>query len=99
MKFGLFVPQGWRHDLVGIDPEQHWGVMAGIAARADGHIDNVVIVLDANVRRRVIGRGSAIFFHCARADLGPTAGCVALRPADMRRLLARLTRDAAMIIA
>ena len=20
MKFGIFVPQGWRHDLVGIDP-------------------------------------------------------------------------------
>ncbi|MBK9475277.1 MAG: LLM class F420-dependent oxidoreductase [Tetrasphaera sp.] len=39
MKFGLFVPQGWRHDLVGIDPAQHWGVMAGIAARADGHAD------------------------------------------------------------
>ena len=29
MKFGLFIPQGWRHDLVGIDPAQHWGVMAG----------------------------------------------------------------------
>ncbi|MBD3781916.1 MAG: LLM class F420-dependent oxidoreductase [Micrococcales bacterium] len=36
MKFGLFIPQGWRHDLVGIDPEQHWGVMAGLARRADG---------------------------------------------------------------
>ncbi len=30
MKFGLFIPQGWRHDLVGIDPDQHWGVMAGL---------------------------------------------------------------------
>ena len=39
MKFGLFVPQGWRHDLVGIDPSQHWGVMAGIARYADGHED------------------------------------------------------------
>ncbi len=36
MKFGLFIPQGWRHDLVGIDPAQHWGVMAGLARRADG---------------------------------------------------------------
>ena len=26
MQFGLFIPQGWRHDLVGIDPAQHWGV-------------------------------------------------------------------------
>jgi F420-dependent oxidoreductase-like protein len=36
MKFGLFIPQGWRHDLVGIDAAQHWGVMAGLARRADG---------------------------------------------------------------
>jgi F420-dependent oxidoreductase-like protein len=36
VKFGLFIPQGWRHDLVGIDPLQHWGVMAGLARRADG---------------------------------------------------------------
>ncbi|MGL5816020.1 MAG: LLM class F420-dependent oxidoreductase [Phycicoccus sp.] len=39
MKFGLFVPQGWRHDLVGIDPGQHWGVMAGIARHADANPD------------------------------------------------------------
>jgi F420-dependent oxidoreductase-like protein len=39
MKFGLFVPQGWRMDLVGIDPSQHWGVMAGLARRADANDD------------------------------------------------------------
>ena len=39
MKFGLFVPQGWRMDLVGIDPGQHWGVMAGLARRADANED------------------------------------------------------------
>jgi len=35
MRFGLFIPQGWKMDLVGIDLEQHWGVMAGLARRAD----------------------------------------------------------------
>ena len=35
MRFGLFVPQGWRMDLAGIDPDQHWGVMAGLAERAE----------------------------------------------------------------
>jgi len=35
MRFGLFIPQGWRMDLVGIDPELHWGVMAGLAKRTD----------------------------------------------------------------
>jgi F420-dependent oxidoreductase-like protein len=39
VKFGLFIPQGWRHDLVGIDPAQHWGVMAGLARRVDGNPD------------------------------------------------------------
>ena len=37
MRFGIFVPQGWRMDLVGIDPAQHWGVMAGLARRADAN--------------------------------------------------------------
>ncbi len=35
MRFGLFVPQGWRMDLVGIAPEQQWGVMLDLAQRAD----------------------------------------------------------------
>ena len=39
MKFGLFIPQGWRQDLVGIYPAQHWGVMAGLARRVDGNPD------------------------------------------------------------
>ncbi len=39
MKFGLFVPQGWRMDLAGIDPAMHWGVMAGLARRADANPD------------------------------------------------------------
>jgi F420-dependent oxidoreductase-like protein len=37
MRFGLFVPQGWRHDLVGIDPAEHWAVMNGLAQRADAN--------------------------------------------------------------
>ena len=35
MRFGLFVPQGWRHDLVGIDPAEQWTTMSGLAAHAD----------------------------------------------------------------
>ncbi|WP_369054715.1 LLM class F420-dependent oxidoreductase [Kineococcus terrestris] len=34
-RFGLFVPQGWRHDLVGLDPADHWAAMSGLARRAD----------------------------------------------------------------
>ena len=35
MRFGIFIPQGWRFDLVGIDPERHWGVMHDLAQAAE----------------------------------------------------------------
>ncbi|MEW2501047.1 MULTISPECIES: LLM class F420-dependent oxidoreductase [unclassified Amycolatopsis] len=35
MRFGMFVPQGWRHDLVGIDPADHWTTMLDLARFAD----------------------------------------------------------------
>jgi len=35
MRFGLFIPQGWRQDLTGIDPREHWAVMHGLAQHAD----------------------------------------------------------------
>ena len=35
MRFGLFVPQGWRQDLTGIEPRDHWAVMSGLAKHAD----------------------------------------------------------------
>ena len=35
MRFGLFIPQGWRQDLTGIDTSQHWAVMSGLARYAD----------------------------------------------------------------
>ncbi|MCE1235346.1 MAG: L,D-transpeptidase family protein [Hyphomicrobiales bacterium] len=66
--------------------------------RRDDRLYDLVFVLDWNVRRRTIGRGSAIFFHCARETLEPTAGCVALRPADMRRLLPRLGAKTVLVV-
>lgn len=35
MRFGLFIPQGWRLDLVGIPVERHWPVMRDLARYAD----------------------------------------------------------------
>lgn len=31
MRFGAFVPQGWRMDLVGVPPEEHWPTMINTA--------------------------------------------------------------------
>jgi F420-dependent oxidoreductase-like protein len=35
MRFGTFIPQGWRLDLVGIDPAEQWSTMNGLARQAD----------------------------------------------------------------
>lgn len=35
LTFGLFLPQGWKHDLVQVDPVDHWSVMSGLARHAD----------------------------------------------------------------
>ena len=59
---------------------------------------DLVFVLDQNFTRRAKNGGSAIFFHIARPGLTPTAGCVAISAADMRRLAPRLARGAVMIV-
>ena len=59
--------------------------------RAD-QVYDLVVELDHNVRPRTARRGSAIFIHVARPGLRPTAGCVALPGASLRRLLARIGR-------
>ncbi|MCO5064390.1 MAG: L,D-transpeptidase family protein [Rhizobiaceae bacterium] len=59
----------------------------------DDHLYDACIVLDWNVRPRVRGRGSAIFFHLARPGFSPTEGCVAVSKQVMRRLLPLLGRQ------
>ena len=56
--------------------------------RADRLYD-LIIELDHNTRPRIAGRGSAVFVHIARPGFAPTAGCIALTPPALRRLLAR----------
>ena len=55
--------------------------------RADALYDIVGVLgwNDAPVER---DRGSAIFLHVARPDYAPTQGCIALREADLRAVLA-----------
>lgn len=65
--------------------------------RPDGLYD-VIGVLDYNISPRVLGLGSAIFFHIATETLGPTAGCVALRRRDMARLLPRLAEGVRIVV-
>jgi F420-dependent oxidoreductase-like protein len=46
MRFGLFIPQGWRVDLVGIDPVDQWAVMRDLAGYADGGVWDSLWVYD-----------------------------------------------------
>lgn len=55
--------------------------------REDGLYD-LVVTTSHNVCPRVKGRGSAIFIHVARDGFAPTEGCVALRLADLEKLVA-----------
>ena len=53
----------------------------------EDHLYDLIVEIDHNTRPRVAGRGSAVFIHMARPNRGPTAGCVALRAGELRRLL------------
>jgi F420-dependent oxidoreductase-like protein len=47
MRFGIFVPQGWRIDLVGIEPDRQWEAMVGLARRIDeGEVFESIWVYD-----------------------------------------------------
>lgn len=65
----------------------------------DDHLYDVVVVLDYNLSPPVRGAGSAIFLHLARADFGPTEGCIAVSHATMRRLLPHLGPETVIRIA
>lgn len=60
---------------------------------------DVVGIMDYNIRQRKIGFGSAIFFHLCSDEFESTAGCVALSASDMRKILPRLAKGAALVIA
>jgi L,D-peptidoglycan transpeptidase YkuD (ErfK/YbiS/YcfS/YnhG family) len=74
------------------DPNYNRPVRHPYAASAEhlwrqDRLYDLVLVVGYNDRPRRRGRGSAIFLHVAQDDLAPTAGCVALQAAHVRRLL------------
>jgi L,D-peptidoglycan transpeptidase YkuD (ErfK/YbiS/YcfS/YnhG family) len=66
-------------------------------SRADSLYD-MIVEIDHNTRPRVAGRGSAVFIHVAKPGLAPTAGCVALRPRDLKMLLGRMNSKTRILI-
>ncbi|UXS03161.1 L,D-transpeptidase family protein [Agrobacterium tumefaciens] len=66
-------------------------------ARTDSLYD-VCLVLDWNITSRRRHRGSAIFMHLIRPGFEPTAGCVAVRPRDMQRILTSMRKGSRICI-
>lgn len=64
----------------------------------DDNLYDLVVGLGYNDRPVRPGRGSAIFLHVAAPRLAPTAGCVALRAADLIRILPRLAAGAMLVV-
>jgi F420-dependent oxidoreductase-like protein len=46
MRFGVFVPQGWRLDLTGIEPAAQWTAMLDVARAADESLFESIWVYD-----------------------------------------------------
>ena len=46
MRFGVFVPQGWRLDLTGIDPAAQWTTMLDVARAAEESLFESIWVYD-----------------------------------------------------
>ncbi len=59
---------------------------------------DIVLVTDWNMSPATPGRGSAIFVHRWRRPGAPTAGCIALRPGDLRWIARRLTARSRLVV-
>ncbi|MFT3690585.1 L,D-transpeptidase family protein [Paenirhodobacter sp.] len=104
-------PAGWARPIGPRDlwcdapdhPAYNQPVRAPFAAshermrRADPLYD-IVLVTDWNYPKATPGRGSAIFVHQRRRLGAPTAGCLALRRADLIRLARRVRKGDEILI-
>lgn len=89
MRFGLFIPQGWRQDLTGIEPRDHWAVMRGLAQHADeGDAFDSIWVYDhfhavpepnGEATHEAWSLISAFAASTSRVRLGQMCTCVAYR--------------------
>jgi L,D-peptidoglycan transpeptidase YkuD (ErfK/YbiS/YcfS/YnhG family) len=79
--------------LIRLEPEQ-----PGDRLKRADHLYDLFVELDHNTRPRIAGRGSAVFVHVARPGFAPTAGCVALTAAALRRLIARASPRTRIVV-
>jgi L,D-peptidoglycan transpeptidase YkuD (ErfK/YbiS/YcfS/YnhG family) len=70
----------------------------GDRLRREDHLYDFIVEIDHNTHPRVAGRGSAVFIHVAKPGLAPTAGCVAMPRARLRRLLEKIGKGTRIVI-
>ena len=93
---------GWSEDPADRRYNQPVDVPEGSKADRlwrDDQLYDFIVELDHNTRPRIAGRGSAVFIHVVRDEFKPTAGCVALQPARLQRLLARVGPRTRIVIS
>ncbi|QDB79230.1 LLM class F420-dependent oxidoreductase [Georgenia wutianyii] len=89
MRFGLFIPQGWRFDLVGIEDVRQWPLMRDLARRADAGPWESVWVYDhfhttpvpsEEATHEAWSLMAALAASTDRVRLGQMCTCMAYRP-------------------
>ena len=56
-------------------------------------IYDLILVLNYNMKPTIKGKGSAIFIHVANKNFKKTAGCIALKKIDLRKLIKEIDKD------
>src|SRR3954452_17271569 len=98
MRFGVFIPQGWRLDLAGIDPADHWSTMLQTARRADAgpfesiwvydHFHTVPVPID-DATHEAWSLMAALAATTERVRLGQMCTCMGYRnPAYLAKVAA-----------
>ena len=62
------------------------------------NIYDLILVLNYNMEPIIKNKGSAIFIHVAKKNYKKTAGCVALKKADLNYLVKEIKRNTKVII-
>ena len=98
MRFGLFMPQGWRMDLAGIAPAEHWATMSRVARLAEeGPFESVwvydhfhtVPVPSEEATHEAWTLMAALAASTSRVRLGQMCTCTAYRnPAYLAKVAA-----------
>ena len=62
------------------------------------NIYDLIVVLDYNMKPIIKNKGSAIFIHIAKKNFKKTAGCIALKKSNLKKLIRIISRKTKVII-